>query len=242
MIQMQADQHRLYQWASQEGLNTEDAGYLVHAAMRAALGQASPQPFSLQPGGTRGQLSILGYSPFPREYVLGQRQAYASPLLAEAFPEEEILAKAMPERWPGGREFRFSLTACPVRRQTTVKDGRRKTTEKDAFLVACDHQAPEDPPLERAPVYLGWLKDELARNQAAELVRARLTGFQLVRLVRRSRRPGKAVRLPGQGQRPQASFEGRLRVESGLAFGELLARGVGRHRAFGYGMILLKAV
>lgn len=240
MIQMEADQHRLYQWASQEGLNTEDAGYLVHAAMRAAFGKAAPQPFALMPGRVRGLLPVLGYAPYPREYLLGQRQAYATPLLADVFAQEEILVKAMPERWPGGRSFRFSLTACPVRRHTVVRDGKRKTTEKDAFLVACDHQEPDGPLLERGAVYLNWLEEELSRGRAAKLVQGRLTGFQLVRLVRRSRRPGKATRLPNRGQRPEATFEGALQVDSGQAFYELLARGIGRHRAFGYGMILLK--
>jgi len=240
MIHLEADLHRLYQWAAQEGLNTADAGYLVHAAMRAALGPAAPQPFALMPTKIRGALSVLGYSPHPREYLLGQLQAVATPLLVNVFPPKEILAKAMPDRWPAGRRMRFSLKACPVRRQSVTRQGERKHIEKDAYLAACDHHPADQAPLERAEVYLAWLEQELFRGEAAQLVNGRLKGFQLVRLVRRSHRPGKARRLPTGGQRPEASFEGSLKILSSSAFTRLLTRGVGRHRAFGYGMLLLR--
>jgi CRISPR system Cascade subunit CasE len=35
-------------------------------------------------------------------------------------------------------------------------------------------------------------------------------------------------------------FSGLLQVEDAAAFTALLARGIGRHRAFGFGMLLLK--
>jgi CRISPR system Cascade subunit CasE len=39
---------------------------------------------------------------------------------------------------------------------------------------------------------------------------------------------------------PDASFEGVLTVAEPGAFALLLARGIGRHRAFGFGMVLLR--
>ncbi len=39
---------------------------------------------------------------------------------------------------------------------------------------------------------------------------------------------------------PDVIFTGQLQVEHSEAFARLLARGIGRHRAFGFGMLLLK--
>jgi CRISPR system Cascade subunit CasE len=41
-------------------------------------------------------------------------------------------------------------------------------------------------------------------------------------------------------ERPNAVLEGHLMVRDPVAFRALLARGVGRHRAFGFGMLLLR--
>jgi CRISPR system Cascade subunit CasE len=40
--------------------------------------------------------------------------------------------------------------------------------------------------------------------------------------------------------RRDVTFEGELQVADAAAFAALLARGVGRHRAFGFGMLLLR--
>ena len=40
--------------------------------------------------------------------------------------------------------------------------------------------------------------------------------------------------------RREAVFEGTLEVRDAALFQGLLARGVGRHRAFGFGMLLLR--
>ena len=40
--------------------------------------------------------------------------------------------------------------------------------------------------------------------------------------------------------RPDVVFAGRLRVTEPAAFGAWLGRGVGRHCAFGFGMLLLR--
>jgi CRISPR system Cascade subunit CasE len=40
---------------------------------------------------------------------------------------------------------------------------------------------------------------------------------------------------------PEATFHGTLEITDPVRFADLLARGVGRHRAYGYGMLLLRA-
>lgn len=121
--------------------------------------------------------------------------------------------------------------------QPAVPDGqgglvgnKRKNgpTELDAFLL----EALRNPGtrLRRGEIYLGWLQEQL--GAAADLDRdaSRLARFQRVRVAR-----GNAM-VEG----PQALFFGELTVKDPRAFGKLLRRGIGRHRAYGYGMLLLR--
>ena len=67
----------------------------------------------------------------------------------------------------------------------------------------------------------------------------RLSGFRLAKQVRQTQsRDGK--RTTSTLVRPQALLEGYLTVQEPDEFTSLLKRGIGRHRAFGYGMILLR--
>lgn len=58
--------------------------------------------------------------------------------------------------------------------------------------------------------------------------------------MRQLRRTQGKARRPARPLRPWALLHGTLEVRDPAAFMALLARGVGRHRAFGYGMVLLR--
>lgn len=63
----------------------------------------------------------------------------------------------------------------------------------------------------------------------------RLESFRLATVTRR--RHDRSVR---RFARPDAEFAGVLAIEDGATFSRALARGLGRHRSFGFGMILLR--
>ncbi len=67
-----------------------------------------------------------------------------------------------------------------------------------------------------------------------------MTEFSLRTVVRRSAPQAEGARLKHTVQGPDAVFTGLLQVRDSAAFAALLARGIGRHRAFGFGMLLLK--
>jgi len=48
------------------------------------------------------------------------------------------------------------------------------------------------------------------------------------------------LRLSAGRLGPDAVFKGVLQIHDADAFNRLLRRGIGRHRAFGFGMLLLK--
>jgi CRISPR system Cascade subunit CasE len=56
--------------------------------------------------------------------------------------------------------------------------------------------------------------------------------------LRRTQGPNRRAR-PGL-RKPDVTFRGMLEVVEPGAFEALLRRGVGRHRAFGFGMLLLR--
>jgi CRISPR system Cascade subunit CasE len=107
--------------------------------------------------------------------------------------------------------------------------------EKDLFLLHADHHA--DEPLSRAQIYTAWAQAQLDHTHAVRVTAIRLAGF---RLTRQMRRPQTMLGQAKQFTRPQAVLTGTLIVQNPDAFTALLAHGIGRHRAFGYGMLLLR--
>lgn len=249
LVQLLPDGAALARFAHARGLPDGDAGYVLHRALRDAFGNAAPQPFRLLDAPGR-QARLLGYAPAGAP-DLRDALALAEPDIDRVFPADGIDSKAMPARFEPGRQLGFDVRVCPLVR-TKASDDPGRQREVDAFV----HEAralPPDAPLAREAVYAAWLRDKLAAG-GAELVAARLAGFALAPLVRRTHASpqggGKAKDGPprrllaaagrGAARRPDATFRGTLRVADPERFQALLARGVGRHRAFGFGMLLLR--
>ncbi len=66
----------------------------------------------------------------------------------------------------------------------------------------------------------------------------RITGFRRVKVLRKDRSKGKSINR--DVERPDVIFSGELIILRPEQFSDLLKRGVGRHRAFGFGMLLLR--
>lgn len=136
----------------------------------------------------------------------------------------------MPD-FTSGRRLGFSLRVRPTVRSDRNGD-RTKNRERDAFLAALDAARPDALP-DRAEVYLSWTKAHLERG-GLKVMSARIDGHERVQALRRD---GKRDLKPVQGH--AASVAGVIEVTDPERFHALLARGVGRHRTFGYGMLLL---
>lgn len=240
MVQMHPDPAALMRFLAAQGLNRDadsDLGYGVHAWLAATFGDLAPKPFRfhLDPD-NRKPPKLLAYSPRGREPLLDQALTFAEPAARAVCPLEQDLAVVeLPgrERWSPGRRVGFEVLACPVARRS--RDG----VERDAFLNQADRTEP-DAGLNRALVYQEWLAARLAGT--AELESTELAGFQLVTQWRQGQRPGRGSRGATRLTRPSALLRGVLRVSDGAAFHGLLGHGIGRHRAFGYGMLLVRPV
>jgi CRISPR system Cascade subunit CasE len=240
MISLELDLVRMLNEARLDRIPVEtlDLGYLVHCTLCSLFGENAPQPFAL--GNTQGRrLRVLGYCDSDRDALRGAACAAATPTLFECCHWESLAVKPMPERWLAQERFQFEVRGCPVLRAAADSANHRKGAEVDLFLAECWKQESPRVPVDREEVYRRWLAKELQRGNASALLSARMVSFRQPRLIRR--RQGD-VRSARPVQRPDAAFRGILQVCDPAAFAALVRRGIGRHRAFGFGMLLLRRV
>ncbi len=215
-----------------------DEGRALHHLVAEALGPGALRPFRLlvPPRRTRGNL--YAYSALEADTLRTAAQTYALPDHLGVLSVERLESKRMPGVWRVGQRLGFDVRARPVRRllralRTSSGIEIGAGAEVDAFLrealnvqaggMAAGHRTRQD-------VYVDWLAERLAPAAALDRSTSRLARFHRVRVDR--------------GQRgvegPDATIQGVLTVSDPAAFAETLSRGVGRHRAYGYGMLLLR--
>jgi CRISPR system Cascade subunit CasE len=227
LVSMTVEGPSLVRFASNQGLlkYRDDAqGYATHAWLAAMFGAYAPQPFRFF--GRRNQ--ILGYATADAATLTSYASTYAEPAAWAALRPDSLASKPMRQDWRVGERLQADVLVCPVSR----KDGH----EKDVFLRAIDRLGDQVSP--RPEVYRQWMERQW--GQAIDQERIELTGMGRTRILRRTQRLqatiGRAVR---EMDRPFAEFRTVFNVRDPAAFQALLARGIGRHRAFGFGMLLL---
>lgn len=254
MIRLDVRRPGLVRFARDTGLPLDDEGYLLHAALRAAFGAAAPQPFALIDAKGERPAHLLGYGPTGAD-GLRETLAIAAPTLDATFDLGSLEAKAMPAAFREDAIYGFEVRTCPVVRQSRRGDGARGHREIDAFLHAT-LAVEADVPVDREAVYCAWVSERLRLGGVEPLTLAvqRLDQAPLVRrrhrwnaAERSQEAVGPAERLQRRAggrqifsRRPDVTFRGTLRITDPDRFHALLARGVGRHRAFGFGMLLLR--
>ena len=241
LLHTQPDQRLLTTWMVRH--RTSDPGEALHGLLRAAFGAHAPQPFRY----LDEQRGLLAYTALDAQAMAAQ-VALADPLAAQTLglgacsAHDGYRLRPFPTQWAQGQELGFELRLRP-----TVRSGQK---EQDAFVHAVTLAGgPQGAPVDRQAVYAQWLHEHLAVREGAarqpwqgaiELLDVRLSAFIRSKVVRRTQP------APGQSRKgraiegPDATLTGRLRVADPDAFAQLLARGVGRHRAYGFGMLLLQ--
>jgi CRISPR system Cascade subunit CasE len=249
MIDMHLDSAKLMRFAHMQGhplALDEDFGYVAHAWLAATLGDLAPQPFRLFE--RRDGLHLHGYARYGAREICDHAHTFAEPVAMEVCHWASVAGKSMPDIWTNGRRLGFEIRACPV---------SRKERERDVFLSALDRaKASGITPPSRDKVYLDWLVQRMraATESDGDFVDVRgeshepiveflpsqisIVGFRRVKVLRRDRGRGHSNK---RGiERPDVIFSGELFIRDSKEFSELLKRGVGRHRAFGFGMLLLR--
>lgn len=223
LLRIPVDPPRLLRFAFEHGIREEDEtlGYTLHAWLAALFGELAPKPFRY----FERRREVLAYARADHASLLDHAQTFASPLAWQALDADGVASKPMPERWRAGQRLRLEVLTCPV--------SRKDDEEKDVYLRALDRLGEAAPT--RAEVYRQWFAaqwHDTVRLESVELMGMSARSF----LLRRDRRNGSRLR---RVERPQALFGAEAVVHDAEAFAERLARGIGRHRAFGFGMVLL---
>jgi CRISPR-associated protein Cas6/Cse3/CasE subtype I-E len=168
-----------------------------------------------------GTATIFGYTSHD-EAGLRERASMALPGIQQAVA---VVATAPLPAFCVDQALRFSVRLVPTIRQT----GKG---EVDAFLWEV-RQRPDDLH-DRSEVYSRYLHKRLGGAQVDGIT---LDGFRLAPMVRRHAQKGWAQRTF-----PVAEMSGTLTVTDPIAFTQTLVAGIGRQKAFGFGLVRVEAL
>lgn len=229
LVEIRPDPAALIRFVERQGLTgraDEDLGYGVHAWLTAAFGELAPRPWRLLWQHGRPP-RLLGYSTNDAIQMRVHMGEFADPGVMFVCPKpEDIVSRIMPT-FRVGRHLAMDLQCMPIIRKS------RTGVELDVFLTQ------EGRGRRRDEVYCDWVRDRLTRTGAIDELYLTLQGFRLVKHMRQtSKRDG--IRNTTTIVRPQVQVQGRFVVKDADALDLLLSRGLGRHTAFGYGMMLLR--
>jgi CRISPR system Cascade subunit CasE len=221
----------LRRWAAMRGFGA-DEGLALHHLLSETFGKGAMQPFRLMPAPRATCATLYAYA---RTGEAGLRQIALECAMPDALAVcdlKGLAVKPMPETWRKGRRLAFDLRVRPTKRLIKPAGVFGKGAEIDAYLAQALRLHPDgrcaENPVERESVYRTWLAERL--GAAATLEAARMIRFE--------RRP--VVRGKTSREGPDVTWHGELVVQDGEDFAARLASGVGRHSAFGYGMLLLR--
>jgi CRISPR system Cascade subunit CasE len=229
MVQASLDQAMISTLAREESLprNVSD-DYLTHLALVRLFGEARPQPWMRIR--TRGRwMELLAYTDRDAASLHEAAKVHADPRIYQGCDWDGLASKPMPSEWREGSQFRYETKIAPTVRRSADR------SEVDAFLAEC-HRRP-DAILDRSSVYAGWLE---SRARGAKIRSVEVVRFSLEQVTRRNH--GEQERRSTRSTIPAVTVRGLLEVRDGAEFGQTMMRGVGRHRAFGFGMIVLRSV
>lgn len=235
-------------WAGNRNLikgGVFDEGFALHVLLSAVFGKRMLQPYRLVRGNRAPTASLYAYSGQDQRALRDMARAVATPDCLDVLGLADLATKTMPERFRQGQRLGFDVRVRPVRRLgRDVHDSQsgrslRKGSELDAFRVELLNRSPdgwrndgpvgERPGLDRQTVYADWLGERL--GSAAEVVgdTCRLVDFRRSRAWRGNGRASEG---------PDATLQGDCVVKDPEEFARKLRRGLGRHRAYGYGMLI----
>ena len=235
-------------WAGGRGLIQRglfDEGYALHILLSAMFGKAVLQPFRLFATERRPSAALYAYSDVDTDTLRHTAAAVAPPDCLAVIDPQKMQSKRMPSAFEPGRRLGFEARLRPVRRlrqDLTDPQANRplpKGSEVDAFRLEAIRRFPlgwKDPGaaaskngVTRLSVYTEWLAERF--GDAVTVEQCNLVSFKRSRVIR------------GTGQCPEgpaATLHGTLTVSNPKVFARILRNGVGRHRAYGYGLLLLR--
>jgi CRISPR system Cascade subunit CasE len=248
LLHTRPDPQRLALWAARHRIlsNHGDMGYPIHSLLTAAFGENAPRPFRY----VDDDQALLAYTHL-NDASMAQHVALADPEVAAALglgasaSSAGYSLRAFPSKWEVGHTLGFSVRIRPIGHD--IRTGQ----ERDVSLAAVERS--NGAPLDRHRIYLDWFCERLDKQGGARLCShdadddstqahdAQVTHYRLLDVVRKTQKTaGSDVRKNKVITGPDVIIQGHLQVTDTEKFAALLSGGIGRHKAFGYGLLLLR--
>lgn len=208
---------KAYRWGRRIGIGSFDEAYLAHSVLAACYGEYYPKPFVIASSGR--SIRVLGYTRVDGANLERARQIGSDPEVNEIVISET--SKKMPSDWRAGETLGFRLKATPVRRV--------RGKDRDAY------QAGIHEPGTRYERYMDWLVERL--SPTCKIVSVEVENFKFEKILRRKHDTSRSATPITV---PSATFVGALTITNPAGFNNAISNGIGRHKAFGYGALLLR--
>ena len=246
MVRAELDTRSLHRWMGARGIT--DYGHAMHCLITESMGRSAPRTFRAGIPARKSSGTLMGYTSAPAGKLREEFQACADPLQHRIIVPDSIDTKQMPRRWEPGRVLGFEVRTRPVVRlerdlsrvnpdiMPGFLDGTlRPGQEQDVYVwekVRRQTRGEEIQP--REEVYAGWLTGKLRKQGGCD-------PHQEAMVVADYRRDRVSCRngLPGI-LGPETVIRGLLTIADPELFSQLLRNGIGRYRAYGFGMVLVK--
>ena len=249
LVHAPLDMRKFSRWAGNRGLirhGSFDVGYAFHILLSVMFGKGVLQPFRLFASERRASAALYGYTDVDDTALRTMADAVAPPDCLDVLNPHRMRSKPMPLHFERGRRLGFDLRLRPVRRlrrdlvDSQIGRSLSKGKEVDAFRLEVIRRFPSGwskpsvaaaakAGVTRQAVYAEWLSERFGDAVAVE--QCRLVAFNRTRVVRGD---------DGAPEGPDAILHGTFVVSNDETFAGVLRNGVGRHRAYGYGMLLLR--
>ena len=250
LIYVPIDMREFNRWAGQRRLirhGTFYEGFALHVLLSGMFGKSILKPFRIFTSGRHRAATLYAYTNTDKRELQRLADFSATPDSQVVLDPQKMLSKHMPTEFSPGQRLGFDVRVRPVRRIKSElpdrKSGRiiAKGSEVDAFLVSLLHRIEDGVGDEqvidqhksesRENIYFKWLTERLGDSAQLRKEECHLSAFRRSRVMR-----GDGVGPEG----PDATLHGTLSVKDPTEFSNIVRKGIGRHRAYGYGMLLLR--
>ena len=233
------------------GASRYDPGFALHVLLSTMFGKSILQPFRLFHSSRKPMATLYCYTRENPDELRELAKTVSGPEHLSILDPDRMLWKRMPDTFRSGQLLGFDIKARPIER---IEIGRRRKSarmqpvfmERDYFPMyrryhahggsngngndnGAGRRANGGPPRTREGDYRCWLDHRL--GQGADVLTCRLAAFYLTSAYR-----GRDRSVLG----PDATLHGTLRINDPNEFRTKLRTGIGRHKAYGYGMLLLR--
>ena len=253
MISMTVDLAAFRATMARQGISG-DEGLALHHFLSETLGRGIVQPFRLMPGRKNAPTaSLYGYGAQGKDELKATADICALPEMKKILNPGTLESKVMPTMFKIGKRLGFDVRVRPVRRLTSSlmaesHEVRRDKTkgksvkplaagsEVDAFHLERMRSNPEPDGTitaelpTREQVYQTWLT-----HRFGDAVELDPKTCRMARYERRTVLRGGKKRIG-----PDVTIHGEFLVKDPQRLADLIAKGIGRHTAYGYGMLLLR--